>query len=424
LLWVQGGQKRCLLLASVFVGLSACCKYSDVGIVVIPFALALVPGGLVLRREGVGEIERMGGRRARPFWVALAGYEIAFAITVALVFLPWALKNYWMMGNPVYPFLSRFFPTKTWSLAQSEFLLRVHGSAAPFSAEHLHAMATRIASIGPLYVLPLLALLLPGGDRRARGGRWGVAFLALGYFVWNLVTHSPDRFMTPWLWAAVGLWGLLLQRLWLARIGRRWIYSAVVALLAAYGFWGGYQLLVRLEKMGFVPGQFSESTRAAHMDKNLFPLSRAIQFANANLSETDGVLMVYEARTFPMQVPCLANTPHDMSPLLEIARRCSNGEELRQALVDRGITHLLVNERELARTIAFFAPRERLEALALDPVGDFAKLADHPELYPPYFLAPDYARQAPKVAELLRSLQERTIYHDEIGGLRLYLAAL
>ncbi|MFH0795205.1 MAG: hypothetical protein V2A74_14370, partial [bacterium] len=67
LLWVQGGPKRCLLLASVFVGLAACCKYSVVGIVVIPFALALVPGGMVLRREGVGEIERMGGRRARPF---------------------------------------------------------------------------------------------------------------------------------------------------------------------------------------------------------------------------------------------------------------------------------------------------------------------------------------------------------------------
>jgi len=97
--YLSAGDRRQVLLAGVFAGLSAGCKYPVVLFLVVPMAAAIV----LSRRAG---------------WKASIGRAAIFAAISAAVMSPWLIKNLAATGNPTYPLLYGVFGGRHWSPQQ------------------------------------------------------------------------------------------------------------------------------------------------------------------------------------------------------------------------------------------------------------------------------------------------------------------
>lgn len=190
---------RLLVLAAAFAGVAAGCKYTagSQGIFLVGF---LVLSGLFERRS----------------WRAVAR-RVGVAIGVmALVAGPWYLKNWWQLGNPVFPFAYGIFGGADWDAERARILaisLSEWGgsrsgwgiltlpwdlttSGAFFSPEHFDG----VVGAAFLFGLPLLCL----GVRVGEEYRVALFFLIVHCLFWVVMTHQV-RFLLPALAIASAL---------------------------------------------------------------------------------------------------------------------------------------------------------------------------------------------------------------------------
>jgi hypothetical protein len=154
LLWLRRRERIFFVLWAVFLGLTVCCKYTAVGLIVLPSALCLLPVAefTAPAKSGTGWQPVEAGRR---FSASLSKLRrlvldgLLLGAIIAAVFAPWALKNALHYGNPVYPLLSGVFQTPTWSPEQTDFYLQAHGRTHPLHFAWWRALGRNAGLISP-----------------------------------------------------------------------------------------------------------------------------------------------------------------------------------------------------------------------------------------------------------------------------------
>jgi hypothetical protein len=354
-------------------------KWTHAG-TVVP-ALAVMAGWL-----GTTSAQATGSStpRAKPCLTALGW----FGGTLTLFFLPWSIWLWRVAGNPVAPFLADRFAGEAWTGEQLAFLLHTHGATAPWEAVYWSGLWRRLVVEVDRTPWPLLGLLsgVLWVAMKRRGmttePRLPVAGLTLallvGLLLWGRLTQAADRFLAPLIplcvvLAAQAALGFSEQRAMLRR-AMTWTLLAVAA----------FSTLTKLAAVGvsgFWPHALGREDRPQYLKRQL-GLTAELFLAVDRLPPEARVLAINEARGYYLSRPTDLATVFDRQPIREYLSASESAETLERRLAAAGYTHLLVNEFEEARLLAFHPPaaleadadfqRVRAQYGASDPAERFA----------------------------------------------------
>jgi hypothetical protein len=174
--WDAERNVRLLIPAGILAGFSFATKYT--ALLAVPYALGFV--GWKLWRAG------------KPVWRPLS----AIAGLALIFILPWLIKNWVWMGNPVSPFANRLFPNPNVHVSFEDgyrAYLRDYSLASYGSVPYELTLGGQALCglFGPLFLLTPLALLA----LRRREGRQ--LWLAGAIFALPYVTNIGTRFLIP-----------------------------------------------------------------------------------------------------------------------------------------------------------------------------------------------------------------------------------
>ncbi len=348
--------------SGVCVGLAVGTKYIALGTVAIPLAV----GTVILHRPWSRETSIRSLFRHS---------SIAFA-TAAATFSPWAIRNLLATGNPLFPFANEVFartlrlPADTssgFSATLSGLTTSFHHIVSGLDLGSFSASIDGFPSIGFAYIaLVLVAVMwpqihrLPGVTALAAGVLSGVGF-------W-LMTMHVSRYLVPVLVPAAAVLGGSMASL-RDRIpsGLRSAVIVAVAVVIAVNLAGtvtpiGYQRLG--SALGVVP---IDSVLARWVSST--PAFEPV----AALDKEALVFMVAEARALGFDRPVVFSDPYRDPWLLDLARESQGAEDLADRLAQMGVTHVLANRWEAARS-AKLRGNDRFFVVRAAAVGD--RLAD------------------------------------------------
>ena len=329
---------RMMALAGFLGGTAAASKYLAIATVLIPLVAAAV---LILRAFE-------SGRRIRAavlFLVLIAGIAVPLA--------PWIARNVAWTGNPVYPYLVGIFggPENSMSLDREiEGNVDLPDSRAGTVAASAGAVVRRtflpryeggLLGLHWLFLLPVAAMvtgLRPG----LRGPLWAATLV--GFLCWGFLVQYV-RFLLPVLVPAAALAGVV-PAAFGRKVGRLTLGAFTVLLFAVYA-WNASVLLsnLNIDRLATVAGFLNERDfRTRWVD-----VSPATDFVSDSLPSGARVLMVAEARSFGLERQVIVEDPYRTPLLVELAGAATSVEDLNQSLHRIGVTHILVNEREIQR---------------------------------------------------------------------------
>jgi 4-amino-4-deoxy-L-arabinose transferase-like glycosyltransferase len=345
----QWGATGWLLLAALFTGLAMGLKYTSV---VMPVALGLLLIIFSVRRGRWG-----------PGLVDL----LIFGAIAGLVALPWYLKNWWITGNPVYPFLYGWFGGEFWNQFRADWYAAA-GSGVGWDADTL-LLLPWLATLGiydanywdgrmgPLFLLflPLLILFALWG-RRGRSPTWRVTYYSLGGYA----------LMLAGFWAVGIIWS---QSLWQSRL----LLPALVILSPLVGWvWTsldqfelpqfsigrfvtlavGLTLTLTLVDIGLLtlktdplPYLFGQESRDQYLLRRLGAHYAVMQEINQQLPPDAVIQFLWEPRTYYCERDCRPDNVLDV--LVNAAHIHGTAGGIARAWDQAGITHVLIHRSGL-----------------------------------------------------------------------------
>jgi hypothetical protein len=330
------GATPALLLSGICCGAVAGTKVTGVVSAGVIAALHL-PRLVAARRGG-----RLGGELRRSL--------VAFVLPAALVCAPWLAKAAWFTGNPVYPFLQERFGAPDWSAALAEqFGEWQRSTGAGRTALDTLLLPFRVllrtdpgdtgfhGSIGPLWIV-LLPLSLVLGARR-RMARYALAAAGLQFLGWAFSSQQV-RLLLPALpllaLAAAASVQELVERLdakprILARRAVLGITALTLLWVHSWNLESGLRHLRLFHERG----------------ADLAPeIPEAYRIIDAELPSDARILFVNVNRGFFCSREYLADSFFQASQIADWLRPARSVDALRGRLDARGITHLLVEDRD------------------------------------------------------------------------------
>lgn len=336
-LWRDGAGRGWAAAAGLFAGWCFSTKYAG-GL------FALLPP-LVFFTEAA--IHAPAARRR-----AVRDMQLFIACSAAAA-LPWLVKNAVYTGNPVFPALYGIFGGRDWIAERGAALLAdanaswsIASSAVDFlrlpvdlvlNPERFGAAAAS-AWVWPVTLAAVVVSLTAPRDRTVV--RLG-AILA-GYLLMWIASFWLARLLIPAMAIGAALIALSLHRLWPERPVWRGAFLTALALWTAAAL-----ALDTPTRRSLAPalGLRATDDYLARMIST-FP---AVQFINERLPPEARVLVIGEARVAYLRRDHVHASALDPSPLAALVGGIRDSSGVEAGLARAGITHLLVNNRELAR---------------------------------------------------------------------------
>ena len=353
LLWAERGGKgaglfdRWLWLSALATGAALATKWTAVPVVLLPAIVFVV----------------VVTKSFRP----AAVYSLLSTVWV----VPWLVKNWLLMGNPVYPVLNGVFHNPHWSAAQAALLSRnAYGSPGGDDWKEFVALAWRYSfppsldseghpAGGAISAMPLLLLsaplilLLKNVTPSSRRAGW--LFVAV-YTGWFLLTNRPWRFLFPAfpLAALTGAYAMrAMEHGRLARLATRLAVGLVLAISLAeeatvplVDQQDYHQLPPRMNSVQYALGQVSREEFVRQMGGGLF---EPIVWMNDHLPSSAKVLYIGEARVYYARHAVVWSTAFDQPPLEAMLRVSPDAGRLFDLMRRQHITHVYVNTSEYNR---------------------------------------------------------------------------
>jgi len=321
-------------LCGLLAGSAMACKYPGVLSVVIPLGASLL--WMDARPE-----------RRRASVITALVFVVGCAVTVG----PWLTKNLIETGNPVYPLMNSVFHGSDWTPTLEANWKRGHGPPHHHPGDlaiKLFDVTVKSDWLSPLlFSMAPLTLLVRRQQRLIRGLWLYVGFLFLS---WWVLTHRIDRFWIPLiplvsLLAGIGIWWTT-HRLW------RFAASAAVGLCVLFNL-----AFIATPYCGLNAwlADYDELWETAQLT------SGTIRSVNRmELPPGSKVLCVGEAQVFDARFPLVYNTVFDISifeqwcsanepGIASADQSLKPADQIRQKLIDEGVTSILVNWGEIIR---------------------------------------------------------------------------
>jgi 4-amino-4-deoxy-L-arabinose transferase-like glycosyltransferase len=321
--------------AALAAGTAVATKWTAVAVVVLPALIFLVVATKSFRLPSV------------------------FCLLSSVFVVPWLLKNWLFMGNPVYPLLDGVFQSQHWSAEQAALFAQKH--CASFGWDGCAQFVGLIwqYSFKEPFAVPLLLmtapliLLLRNVTSSAR--RTGWLFVA-AYAGWFLLTFRPWRFLFPTFPLAAMTGAYALHVVARERFVRM-IVRAAVTVVVAVGLaeeasvtlvdqQDYKQLPPQMDFVQYALGQVSREEFVERMGGGMF---EPILWMNRHLPSTAKVLYVGEARVYYARNPVIWSTAFDQHALSEMSREAATTAQWYNLLRQHGIAYIYINSVELAR---------------------------------------------------------------------------
>jgi len=322
ILWAARDQRRWLVLAGLMIGLALGSKY-------LAFGGAAAIGLWILwhtRAQG---------------WRTILVSAMLFGGTALLVSAPWFVKNWWWLGNPVYPY---FGSSVGMSLATHDTFGFWDYLTLPW---HLYVHRTQFVGVYGSIEFPsllfLLVFLYPW-NRRPKAIDWLAGLTLLRYVFWALVAHGRFRYLLP---ALPGL-SLLASSVLLSLIARpslrRWGWVLGMGLI------GGmlvtsliYSILffVDVQPLDVVVGLESKDSFLRREVSDY----AAKQFVQTNLPPEARVFMLWDARGYYCDERCLPDWLR--KKWVDLTKPSASVSSVVAGLRDMNVTHLLFSTEDV-----------------------------------------------------------------------------
>lgn len=274
---------------------------------------------------------------------------------------PYLIRNYVALdgGNPLFPFATGLLGTAHWTAEQAARWHNAHSPHEPWLARlaSLWEMGFVYSQWAGLWFVAVAAGVIGWmGATKKIGLRDACVVLVLQLGFWLLLTHMQSRFLLPCLPALV-----VVIVMGLDVVMKRWRavgYGASVLLPVVLGGWsiglfedqGGGNPTAFVDGVVFRTGVTAEPL-PRETERQLVAANSTV-YLNLRTRPEQGLYLLGDATPFYILRPVLWHTTWDTSPLGE-AMRAHPGDEnaWAQALIDRGISLVLVNYSELDRLV-------------------------------------------------------------------------
>lgn len=342
ILWRQAPQTQTIFLAGLFGGLAMGIKYTG--------AFGVFAGLVVLFTAEFRSALRRN-----------ISHALIYLGAAYLVFLPWLIKNLFVMGNPVFPFFHQ------WSLLQlnpwvgeaaagyffhglTEYesrsalqLLHVFWDIAVNGMEFGRGMDV----LGDLGWAPLVALLpavwLTTPLRSI--AKWLLLYAAAFYIPWAM-TRPVLRFLIPLAPVLASLAGeawthgiTMIRSPLFSSVARGLIVGLIVSGFSLFfyttGLLGSFRVIFGLD------------SRDSYLASKLNYFAAA-QFINT-LPDTSLTYVIGDQRGYYYDRSVIVTPVFNRNPLTDWANRAATPDALVRVLKAQEITHLLINHLEMAR---------------------------------------------------------------------------
>jgi len=341
-----------LITAGIFSGLAMGVKYTAMYSFLL-FAISIFLITIIIHKEKIK--------------ISFKKTFLFCAVATAL-FSPWLIKNTVYTNNPVNPFLSNVFRSKSFYPGSEStplgrfYLSREAKKWDNFPTKNMKEWLifpwtlTKEGNdsnsfVGPiiLYLLPLLFFLRKDGPTKF------LIFLGAAWFLtWSLLATRNLRYFI----SGLTLFGIIISHLLLkVEKENRYFTKIVVFLVFLMSInnigWSLIILTTNNDPWGVVLARESreEYLYRDSIGRNLMPYYYpVVKYINENLPLDAKVLFIGEARGYYCErnfVTVLAEDSHTI--VIRLVRFCKDTDELLEKLRNLGITHVLYNRREAYR---------------------------------------------------------------------------
>jgi hypothetical protein len=314
--WEETKQSFWLMISGALCGLALGSKYIG-GIHLAILFLLLIGLNLVRRKSFIAQFKD-------------AAY---FALPALLLFSPWLIKNYFLAGNPVYPFLFNVFGGHYWDSFNSfryfHILRNFHGPLGTGWLRYLDLPGFLLFGFGrdvPLGLSPLVVLpfffLLKGNDLKTKL----LGFYLLFYFIGWMSSSMVIRFLAPAEAVFALLGGVLIARV----ADRKLLFNATLVVL----------ILCILNNSSMIIKNIIQYQKALTDEKNYYQIA---VMTKRGIPKTKRLLSVGEVRTFGMKSDVIAPTMFDLNFTEILLKNNPNHQKFAAALKAERIKYILFN---------------------------------------------------------------------------------
>ena len=419
--WRKTSRTTFGVLMGIFAGAAVACKFTALGVYVIPAILFLVP--LAMNAAEESKLKKIVQNQ-----VLVGGCAL-------IVFLPWMIKAAVLYGNPLFPLLSNLLPSEAFSAEQYNFYSKHLGAASLLSQGFWQAAVGRFQHYGVsrvfpgfgswlLLVIPVFLLPMFRGKRKL-GFCMLCAFLT-GHLACNVLTANPNRFHAPLLPLLIFACAVFFEELKKINASLKFtplLFLAIILVDLALMS----PLILTGSGVKYLTGQKGYQSREAYRKRALGkPPGEAYDFAEKQLDKDATVLLLYDANWYFFQQNVIANTVYDRSALAKLLResKAESAGKFLQYLQQQKIDYVFVNEFELIRFITDVTPVNMLSKrfpnysnegqlrAALREKRNHAYLVQQHDLYPPYQFDQLSQAEVQLLTEFFELLQSRLVYES------------
>lgn len=345
---------RLAVLIGLISGFSVSCKYTA-----LASALAIA---------GLASLSFLFSKKT--FFACVMNGGCIFIIAL-LTASPWFIKNYVLLGNPVYPFASSIFPTPGWSEFNAEFFAYHAGLKG---AMNVFSIAPLSWKIWDLLTLPFYATFFPGETfhQPHNFGAWplGAAWLAVVplllinrtwtprygyhmlfalflYLLWAF-TYRDTRFLLPCIAvlapvSALVLWNVMKEAVW-----TRFLAGAIVC----YNLCFMTGLLFIPESYApwwVVSGLYSEEQYLMNDSRDTRWRNHAFKYLKENANRDDVVLLHGIDNGFYCPNPFIGADWFDTDPLIAMSWEAASVDDLKAKLKEQNVKYIVYDYGTIQR---------------------------------------------------------------------------
>ncbi len=329
LIWTESGKRGWIALAGVLAGIALGSKYlALVGIAALTVTLV----GLSVRR----------GLKAGATTVGV------FLLAAGLVALPWYLKNWLWLGDPLFPYLLggwRLDPPRMWAASQL-----AQGFSPPSNVAAWLSLPIRMflepwdfGSSFPPSLLLLGSLLYPFVPRSRPLNV--VALLALAEcLLWSLFPALVSRYLIPTLPLLAILAAYSAGRFAFPPLIRRY-GRILVVVLAVASVASTALFLTGIALQDGAPAVVAGQRSRADYLRAAVPTYAALAFALTDLPKGSSLLTTGDGRSYYCEDLCFESD--DQTLWLNLLLEADRPADFEASLRRLGITHLLVSPQDI-----------------------------------------------------------------------------
>lgn len=356
--WFSTGSKRWIVLVGVFCGIAMGVKYLGI------YTCIMLMVGLLVAMFCTKKLRFSEGIKI----------ILIFAGVAIVVAMPWYIRSFIVVGNPVYPFMHEIFGGAGWKTEFTPIGMMTGFTRYVFAPWNLTmypgSYGGEESQIGPVFIAIIPALLI---IRKVETHLMYLILFGLTFFVLWLLGYQAVRYLTP----IIPMMSLALVFIYkeITNVESEWFSRFIVlSILLCLGFNACLSIYYNRDKILVAFGVQSKDSYLRHNERS-YNISK---YVNNNLPVASQILAI-ESRTFYLDRPSFRESL--VWRVSHYDEENNTVDEIVNWFKDEGFTHILVKE-EADKILEYRGGKNRLTHLLSDDAfkSRFLKLC-HKETY-------------------------------------------